>query len=272
MDKKYNIVLTIAGSDSSGGAGIQADIKTCSALGVYAMSVITAVTAQNSRGVITAEALSPEIVKAQLKAVLDDLTPNAVKIGMIPNETIAKVISDVIQEYRLNNIVIDPIAKSTSGHDLSSPETRNVMMSMLFPHATLITPNLPESEQLFGLSPENIMSYFDDKERFTFDILLKGGHGDNCRMVTDLLLMQDRTEPVYFSHQRVNTSNTHGTGCTLSSAIASFLAMGFDVEKSVDSAIKWLSRALAEGADYSFGSGYGPVNHIFKQIEQWKLK
>ena len=118
MDKKYNIVLTIAGSDSSGGAGIQADIKTCSALGVYAMSVITAVTAQNSRGVSTVEALSPEIVKAQLKAVLDDLTPNAVKIGMIPNETIAKVISDVIQEYGLNSIVVDPIAKSTSGHAL----------------------------------------------------------------------------------------------------------------------------------------------------------
>ncbi|MDE5970977.1 MAG: bifunctional hydroxymethylpyrimidine kinase/phosphomethylpyrimidine kinase [Muribaculaceae bacterium] len=272
MDKKYNVVLTIAGSDSSGGAGIQADIKTCSALGVYAMSVITAVTAQNTHGVVSIEELSPEIVISQLKTVLDDITPDAVKIGMIPNASIARAVCDIIKEYGLKNIVIDPVLKSTSGFEFSLKETREVLKSSLFPLASLITPNIPESSQLFDLSPTNITSYFDNKEIFPFDILLKGGHGDDCNMVTDLLLMRNQNKPVCFSHQRVNTSNTHGTGCTLSSAIASFLAMGFDIEKSVDSAIRWLSCALAEGADYSFGSGYGHGNHIFKQIKQWKVK
>ncbi|MDE5844795.1 MAG: bifunctional hydroxymethylpyrimidine kinase/phosphomethylpyrimidine kinase [Muribaculaceae bacterium] len=272
MDKKYNIVLTIAGSDSSGGAGIQADIKTCCALGVYAMSVITAVTAQNSHGVRSVEALSSDIVKEQLKAVLDDITPNAVKIGMIPNADIAEIIGETIKEYELKNVVIDPVLKSTSGHDFSSNETQEVVKSLLCPLSTLVTPNLPEGELLFGLSHSNVMSYFDEKEKYPFNILLKGGHGNNSGTVTDMLLMNKNHEPICITHQKLSTSNTHGTGCTLSSAIASFLAMGYGIETSVNKAIEWLKCALAKGAEYSFGSGYGPVNHIFKQIEQWKLK
>lgn len=270
--KKYKTVLTIAGSDPSGGAGIQADIKTCCALGVYSMSVITAVTVQNSRGVTQSVALSPEVVADQLRAVLDDITPDAVKIGMIPDGDVARIISRVILEYHLHNVVIDPVAISTSGHPLSSPGTCEVMKDELFPLATLVTPNLPEAELLFGMTPSNAWSLFSNETDTSFDILLKGGHATGDNTVTDILLTKKYPEPICFVHQKIDTVNTHGTGCTLSSAIAGFLAHGLDLESSVGKAIDWLSRAVYEGADYSFGSGHGPLNHIFKQIEQWKLK
>ncbi|MDE6403504.1 MAG: bifunctional hydroxymethylpyrimidine kinase/phosphomethylpyrimidine kinase [Muribaculaceae bacterium] len=260
--KKYNVVLTIAGSDPSGGAGIQADIKTCSALGAYAMSVITAITAQNSRGVIRSDGLSPDMVAAQLDAVLSDVVPDAVKIGMIPDACVAEVIADKLEKYHARNIVIDPVAISTSGHRLSACDTIEVMQSQLFPLATLITPNIPEAESIFP----------DIKTLFTYNVLLKGGHVIGADTLTDRLYIRGNSEPIPFTHRRINTHNTHGTGCTLSSAIAAYMARGMNLETSVGNAIKWLSDAIAQGVDYTFGSGNGPVNHIHNQIEQWKSK
>lgn len=274
--KKYNIVLTIAGSDPSGGAGIQADIKTCSALGVYSMSVVTALMAQNSLGVKLVEPVSAQTVAAQLDAVLEDVRPDAVKIGMIPNAATAHIIADKLTQYQLDKIVIDPVAVSTSGHRLSSPETTEIIINQLFPIATLITPNIPEAELLFSIDinqPQLIYNhFFSENNNSSFAVLLKGGHAPDDTTVIDRLFMRGKQEPLFYTHPFVNTQNTHGTGCTLSSAIAAFMARGFSIEKSIGYAVEWLDKAISKGASYYFGKGHGPVNHIFNEIEQWILK
>lgn len=274
--KKYNIVLTIAGSDSSGGAGIMADIKTCTALGVYSMGVITAVTAQNSCGVKCVAPVSARMVENQLDAILEDVRPDAVKIGMIPNTQTASVIADKLIQNKIENIVIDPVSVSTSGHALSSAKTTDVVVSCLFPISTLITPNIPEAEQIFGIDnnrPDSIYNHlFSSDINGRFAVLLKGGHAPDDTTVTDRLFTRDDNEPKCFAHPFVNTSNTHGTGCTLSSAVAAFLSRGCNLETSVALATEWLHKALTEGASYYLGKGHGPVNHIFNEIEQWKLK
>jgi hydroxymethylpyrimidine/phosphomethylpyrimidine kinase len=268
--KKYSTVLSIAGSDSIGGAGIQADIKTCSALGVYAMTVITAITAQNSSGVRQVSSCSPYLLREQLRAVLDDVKPDAVKIGMIPNHISAEIIAEELQKYNLSNIVLDPLLVATSGDSLSDDGTLSVILKELFSIASVVTPNIPEAATIL----ERKISSVDDMLTATHDIysrynptavLLKGGHLTNTNTLTDIL-HYDKTD-TKFSTKRINTDNTHGTGCSLSSAIAAYLALGFNITDAVEAANHWLHKAIDAGKDYTFGHGHGPVNHIFKSIQ-----
>jgi hydroxymethylpyrimidine/phosphomethylpyrimidine kinase len=262
--KTYKTVLSIAGSDSIGGAGVQADIKTCTAHGVYAMTVITAVTAQNTLGVNCYEPVSEKLFRAQLDAVIADVRPDAIKIGMVPNTQMVKFIADFIKCHDLKNVVLDPVSVSTSGHALSVDSTPHAMAKYLFPLATIVTPNIPEAEFFASepLSLEHIQRFGKQlMEQYTINsLLLKGGHllSNDCE---DRLFYDDK---VYeFKHERVDTVNTHGTGCSLSSAIASNLALGLDIVSAVAQATNWIAAAIAAGADYQFGHGHGPINHMY---------
>lgn len=266
-------MLTIAGSDSIGGAGIQADIKTASALGVYAMSAITAVTAQNTCGVKCFEAVSPDMVRAQLDAIASDVMPDSVKIGMIPDKACAEVIADFLDRYSFKGVVLDPVMVATSGDSLSEPETLPVLKSRILPHADVVTPNIPEAEIISSMIVRNSSDYekvagLIIDEYGTKSVLVKGGHNPEAGIMTDLFLMKDESRRIQleFPHPEIQTCNTHGTGCTLSSAIASFIALGMDIPSAVKSGIDFLQIALDEGSLYKFGAGHGPVNHIFKTI------
>lgn len=257
-------VLTIAGSDSSGGAGIQADIKTISALGGYALSVICSVTAQNTKGVFDIYDISPENVGAQLDAVFDDIEIDAVKIGMVSNASIAEVIADRLERYAPEIVVCDPVMVSTSGCSLISEDAKSVVINRLFPISTLITPNIPEAEDITKIkieddeSLENALYKLGDSG--CKNVLIKGGHLEN-EPIDTLLCGED----VYkFSSKRVHTKNTHGTGCTLSSAIAAFMAKGDDVGMAVAKAKDYLTYALEQS--FPVGHGHGPVNHF------WNMK
>lgn len=280
--KHYHTVLSIAGSDSSGGAGIQADIKTCTALGVYAMTAITGLTAQNTSGVRRVTPTAPEMLDAQLSAVLDDVRPDAVKTGMIPTAEGVRITADTIRKRELANVVVDPVMIATSGDALCNQEERGAMLHELIPTARVVTPNIPEAESLTGISISDRASMVRAavtllKRTGCGSVLLKGGHGMEENRHADLLLLGPQelcgnspdahfAEPIWLEHPHIDTVNTHGTGCTLSSAIAAFLAKGFGTEDAVRSAVKWLSDAIADGALYDFGSGHGPVNHLFKLI------
>lgn len=254
-------VLTIAGSDSSGGAGIQADIKTISALGGYALSVICAVTAQNTMGVFDVHDIPPEVVASQLDAVFTDIEIDAVKIGMVSNEQTAAVIAEKLEQYKPKIVVCDPVMVSTSGHELMRSDARETILSKLFPLATLVTPNIPEAELITGIKIEDE----DSLERVIYkiadlgckNVLVKGGHLEDEPI--DTLLYDD--EIYKFSSKRVHTKNTHGTGCTLSSAIALFLAKGNTLDMAVAKAKDYLTYALERS--YIVGKGHGPVNHFW---------
>lgn len=255
-------VLTIAGSDSIGGAGIQGDIKTISALGCYAMSVVTALTAQNTDGVDGVFEIPGEFVKAQMKSVFSDIFPDAVKIGMLGNENIINAVSDVLENYNAVNVVIDPVMVSTSGKSLLSKTGIDVLENRLFPLSDLITPNLPEAEALTGIKI-NSRKDMEKAAESLFDtcrgsVLLKGGHMSGS--AADLLF--DGNAFTWFESKRILNSNTHGTGCTLSSAIAVFLARGLNLKHSVLEAKKYISGAIADGLD--LGHGNGPLNHFYK--------
>ena len=271
-NKSYPIVLSIAGSDSSGGAGIQADLKTFSALGVYGATAITAITAQNTLGVVSQMALPPQMVREQIIAVMDDLHPSVVKIGMLSNAEIVKAVAEVLSEYK-PKIVLDPVIVSTSGHRLLSVEAQEVIKEKLLPISELVTPNIPEMETLTNMP----LSSFEEKEKAanyllslgTKAVLLKGGHEDG-EMKTDILFC--RTHEVcsqLIAHnsqlvsESISTKNVHGTGCTLSSAIAAFLALGYSLEDAVKEAKLYITEAIRAGADVRIGHGFGPVNHFF---------
>lgn len=253
--------VTIAGSDSSGGAGIQADIKTMIANGVYAMSAITALTAQNTTGVISIQNATAEFVGEELDAIFTDIFPDAVKIGMVSESEIVKVIASKLKQYEAKNIVVDPVMVATSGARLISDDAIAALKSELFPLADVLTPNIPEAEVLSGMS----ISSEDDmveaariiSESFDCAILCKGGH--NVNDANDLLFADG--EAKWFRGKRINNPNTHGTGCTLSSAIASNLAKGLDLEHSVAGAKEYISGAL--GAMLDLGAGSGPIDHGF---------
>lgn len=254
-------ILTIAGSDSSGGAGIQADIKTISALGCYAMSVICSVTAQNTRGVDAIHDMPPDIVAAQIDSVFSDIEVDAVKIGMVSNEDNISVIAERLLRYKPNIIVLDPVMVSTSGHNLLKSAAQITLIEKLIPLASLVTPNLPEAEALSGM---DIRSE-DDIEKSLYkiqslgceNVLIKGGHGGGEPI--DTLLTGD---DIYkFSSKRINTNNTHGTGCTLSSAIAACLAKTHNLRLAVAQAKDYLTYALENS--YTVGHGHGPVNHFW---------
>lgn len=253
--------LTIAGSDSSGGAGITADIKTMTMNGVYGMNVLTALTAQNTTGVTAISEVTPDFLKAQLDAVFTDIVPDAVKIGMVSSSELIRVIAKSLIFYKAENIVVDPVMVATSGSTLMKTEAVSVLMEELLPIAKLVTPNIPEAEVLSSikiLSTEDMLSSAKKiGDTYGCAVLLKGGH--NVNDANDLLYYGGDYE--WFYGKRIETTNTHGTGCTLSSAIASNLAKGFSLKDSVKRAKDYISEALSYGLD--LGKGSGPMNHAF---------
>ena len=259
--KKRKTTLTIAGSDSSGGAGIQADIKTMQANGVYAMSAITALTAQNTTGVSGIFEVTPEFLGQQLDAVFTDIYPDAVKIGMVASAELVKMIAFKLKEYKAERIVVDPVMVSTSGSRLISEEAIQILKTELFPLASVLTPNIPEAEVLFGASIHSAQDMERAaqaiSEEYHCAVLLKGGHQLND--ANDLLYAEGKNR--WFYGRRIDNSNTHGTGCTLSSAIASNLAKGYGLEEAVERAKEYISGALAAMLD--LGAGSGPMDHGF---------
>lgn len=253
--------LSIAGSDSCGGAGIQADIKTMTMNGVYAMSVITALTAQNTTGVRGIQESAPEFLRLQLDAVFEDIFPDAVKIGMVSSCELIRVIADRLKYYGARNIVVDPVMVATSGSALMKTDAVQTLINELLPMAALVTPNIPEAQILSGQSIENREDMLTAakliSEKYSCAVLLKGGHRVND--ANDLLYANGEFR--WFEGKRIDNSNTHGTGCTLSSAIASNLAKGFDLPESVKRAKDYISGALSAMLD--LGKGSGPMNHAF---------
>ena len=253
--------LTIAGSDSSGGAGIQADIKTMTANGVFAMSAITALTAQNTTGVTDILEATPQFLREELDAIFTDIFPDAVKIGMVSSSGLIAVIADKLRQYGAKHIVVDPVMVATSGAKLLRDDAIAVLEEQLLPLAAVLTPNIPEAEILSGMTIRNAadmeLAARTISERYGCAVLCKGGHQIND---ADDLLWRDGAGK-WFRGRRINNPNTHGTGCTLSSAIASNLAKGYDLDASVERAKAYISGALAAMLD--LGKGSGPMNHMF---------
>ncbi|MCS7285781.1 MAG: bifunctional hydroxymethylpyrimidine kinase/phosphomethylpyrimidine kinase [Anaerolineae bacterium] len=255
--------LTIAGSDSGGGAGIQADLKTFSALGVYGMSVLTALTAQNTLGVQAVFELPPSFVAQQIDSVVTDIGVDAVKTGMLANSDIIHVVAEKVKEYRLPNLVVDPVMRAKSGDPLLRPEAQEALVKELLPLAMVVTPNLPEAEALVGFPVRTL----EDMRRAAIAIhemgpawvVVKGGHLEGDISVDVLYNGKDWWE---FTAPHINTRNTHGTGCTFASAIAAWLARGADVPEAVRLAKEYLTEALKAGARLSLGKGHGPVHHF----------
>ena len=253
--------LSIAGTDPSGGAGIQADIKTMTANGVYAMSAVTALTAQNTTGVYGILESTPEFLASQLDCIFTDIFPDAVKTGMVSSTGLIEVIADKLKQYKAQNIVVDPVMVATSGSRLISQEAVDALKELLLPLATVLTPNIPEAEVLSGLTisgPADMEKAAQAiGEAYGCAVLCKGGHDLND---ANDLLWRDGTCK-WFHGRRIHNHNTHGTGCTLSSAIASNLAKGYDLDTAVERAKAYLSGALAAMLD--LGAGQGPMDHLF---------
>ena len=253
--------LTIAGSDCSGGAGIQADLKTMTMNGVYAMSAITALTAQNTTGVRAIQESTPDFLKQQIDAVFEDIYPDAVKIGMVASSELIRVIADRLKYYDAKNVVIDPVMVASAGSSLMKQNAVQTLITELLPISTLVTPNIPEAQVLSGMSIQNkedmIAAAKQIGDNYHCAVLLKGGHSIND--ANDLLYANG--ELYWFEGKRINNPNTHGTGCTLSSAIASNLAKGFTLTESIQRAKDYISGALAAMLD--LGEGSGPMNHAF---------
>ena len=254
--------LTVAGSDSSGGAGIQADLKTFSALGVFGMSVITAITAQNTLGVTAIRDMDEDIVAAQIAAVFDDISVGAVKVGMLSSAGITKTVAASLAKYQAKNVVVDPVMVSKSGSRLLRPEAIAALKEHLFPLASVITPNLYEAGELVGF-PVETRSDMEEAARSLYKfgpryIVVKGGHlsGAACD------ILYDGDTFIYFENDRIDTVHTHGTGCTFSSAIASGLAKGMDIEQAVKQAKTYITGAIKHG--FPLGKGVGPTHHFFE--------
>lgn len=258
-DRDIKTVLSVAGSDSSGGAGIQADIKTILANGCYAMTTITALTAQNTMGVKGIIETEPEFLRLQLEAVFEDIYPDAVKIGMVSGGDLINVIADCLVQYKADNIVLDPVMISTSGSRLIDENAVSVLIKRLMPISKIVTPNIPEAEYMTGIKILNSTD-MSRAGRILADkiegaILIKGGHSVND--ANDLLIYEDRE--IWFEGNRIDNPNTHGTGCTLSSAIAGNLAKGYNMVESVKRAKEYISGALSHRIN--LGKGSGPLNH-----------
>lgn len=257
-------VLTIAGSDCSGGAGIQADLKTMGAMGVYGMSVITALTAQNTQGVFGIMETTPEFLEKQLDCIFTDIFPDAVKIGMVSSAGLIEVIANTLNRYLVKNIVIDPIMASTSGTSLLDKEAEKVLKEQLFPLATVLTPNVPECEKLTGMrirEKEDMVRVAKVIGRqYGCAVACKGGHFDAGIGVDDVLVLDE--EAYWFCGERIQNENNHGTGCTYSSALACGLAKGFTIVESAKSAKEFMNGALRAGLN--LGKGNGPLNHFYR--------
>lgn len=253
--------LTIAGSDSSGGAGIQADIKTMTMHGVFAMSAITAMTAQNTTGVLAIQESTPDFLAQQLDAVFEDIPPDAVKIGMVSSQSLIRVIADRLRHFEAKNVVVDPVMVATSGSALLRSDAVQTMMDELLPLASLVTPNIPEAQVLSGIPIRGKDDMIAAAKRIAQScncaVLLKGGH--SISDANDLLYANGELH--WFKGRRIDNPNTHGTGCTLSSAIAANLALGYDLAEAVHRAKEYLTGALAAMLD--LGKGSGPIDHMY---------
>ena len=265
MSKVQPVVLSIAGSDNSGGAGIQADIKTCCALGVYAATTITAVVSENTRHVYDMQIMSEEMIASQIDSILEFIRPDAIKIGMLPTPGIIKLVSEKLNEYNLKNIVVDPVMVATNGDALvdGSDKTVQALKEFLFPLATIITPNIPEAARLLSMREEDI-DMLSDVKRLVDELganaaLLNGGHSDET-MATDYLRYDSKTEVYKF--ERINSINTHGTGCTLSSAIACGLAKGHSLDVAVIKAKEFVYNAIKQAEGLNIAKGPGPLNFL----------
>lgn len=266
MKKTKHCVLTIAGSDSSGGAGIQADIKAISATGCYAASVITALTAQNTLGVQSIQEISSDFVKQQLESVFDDLKITAVKIGMLHNKEIISVVSSALQKFKPSFVVLDPVVISKNGCALLDLDTIPFLKEKLFPYVDLITPNLVEAESLLEMkintASEQASAAIKLGKQFKTDVLIKGGHFEGLQS-SDVIFIYDNAECHWFHANRIYSPNTHGTGCSLSSAIASYRAQGFSLDKAIQYAKQYLTKSIAAGVTLKIGDGWGPVDHFY---------
>lgn len=264
--KKYPIALTIAGSDSGGGAGIQADIKAISATGSYAASAITAVTVQNTLGVEDVHPVPIPIISAQIAAVLSDIGADAVKIGMLHSAEVVLAVKEQLQRFMVKNIVLDPVMVATSGHRLIEDSAIKVLAEELVPMARVITPNVPEAEILAGTR----IASQEDLPRVAralscggrVSVLMKAGHLTDDSLV-DIFYNAEEDTMLELPSKRIHTPNTHGTGCTLSSAFASFLAQGLGLDDAARAAKDYINSAIVSGAEYSIGHGHGPVDHFW---------
>ena len=271
VKKSYPTVLSIAGSDSGGGAGIQADLKTFSSLGVYGATAITAITAQNTQGVHSQFALPPQMVYDQIIAVMEDIHPSVIKIGMLSNLQVATAVADALERYSIP-IILDPVMVSSSGHRLLSIEAQKVLKERLLPMAQLVTPNIPEMEALSDMPLLTISDKYNAAKHLLSlgvqSVLLKGGHEEG-EVKVDILYQKSPQGIVTcsFSSDTLNTRNIHGTGCTLSSAIAAYMTRGLALKEAVSSAKIYITEAIKAGADISVGKGYGPVNHLFNPLK-----
>ena len=266
--KQYQRVLTIAGSDPSGGAGVQADIKAISACGAYAMSAITAITVQNTMGVQSVFPLPEQVVVDQIDAVLSDIGADAVKIGMLHSASLMKEVAAVLEKHKVSRIVLDPVMVSTSGHKLIEDDAIETLQKELIPMATVITPNLPEAEVLLGKRIEGEESFKDAAYQLSLggkvSVFLKAGHVE-AKVLKDILYNAEEGCFLPLLDERIETNNTHGTGCTLSSAIASFLAKGMDLQSAAIYAKAYLHEAIIAGSAYEIGHGHGPVCHFYEE-------
>ena len=266
VNSQLERVLTIAGSDSGGGAGIQADIKSISANGCFATSAITAITAQNTLGVNAIEGLSIDIIEGQIDAVLSDIGADSVKIGMLHTTEVVHCVARMLSKYKVNNIVLDPVMVSTSGHKLIEDSAIEVMKNKLIPMARIITPNIPEAEILLGetISKQDELPEAARRlaEKYGVSVLLKAGHLVNDELI-DILYNHETGETIELSAQHIITRNTHGTGCTLSSALAAQLAKGLPLTEAARAAKHYINQAIIHGARYEIGHGHGPVAHFY---------
>lgn len=270
---QYCPVLTIAGSDSGGGAGIQADLKTFAALGCYGTSAITAITAQNTRGITDVHIIPPAMIQSQIRAVMDDIQPLAVKIGMLPDEATVQVVADTLKSYKQTPVILDPVIRSSSGKQLASNKALHAMKELLLPVVTLLTPNLYETTLLSGkeISDLNDMqiaaeALLDSGSRA---VLVKGGHLDGAELYN--IYADQGGERKTFAYPFIATSNTHGTGCTLASAIAAYMARGQSLIEAIGSAGQYVNIAIKEGSDVKTGGGCGPLNHFFNPRKLAKI-
>jgi len=267
MKKQYKRVLTIAGSDPSGGAGIQADLKTMSACGCYGMSAITAVVDENTIGVTGVHPVPLPFVQGQIRSVLDDIGADAIKIGMLHSSELIRAVWETLSNYRIRDLVLDPVMVATSGDKLLQDEAIDSLKNELIPHVRVITPNIPEAEILLG---EKIKGQDDLRQvvknlscNGTVSVLLKAGHLSEEEL-TDVFYNAETDEILELHSKRISTKNTHGTGCTFSSAVASYLAHGLSLNEAVKQAKEYINQSILHGQDYEIGKGHGPVHHFYR--------
>jgi len=267
MNKKIKkCVLAIAGSDSSGGAGIQADIKAISATGSYSASVITALTAQNTQGVQGIHAIPHEFVEQQIQSVCEDMSIDAIKIGMLFNENIMQSVAHELKKYNIQHIVLDPVMIAKSGHALFDATCIDFLKEKMFPYVTLITPNIPEAEKLLNIKishpDQQALAAKQLGDQYQINVLVKGGHlpGNTS---SDVLYQPNSSTYSWFHAERIYSNNTHGTGCSLSSAIASYLAQNYKLSEAIEQAKNYLTQAMLASCAWKLGKGVGPINHFY---------